>query len=496
MMVHWPAPATLTGLSDHQRAEYAKATRGMLSLLLGRPGTGKTFTLAAIILAIRNTGRSLVVGCPTGKAAVRISETLASQGITDIKATTIHRLLGVEACDGGAWRFKHNEECKLDGVDFILLDECSMIDTPLLTSLLAARPIGCRVLLVGDPGQLSPVGYGAPLRDLIAAGLPCGMLTEIFRNSGAIVRCCKEIAETHTFNPPRALNLDPDVNDNLVWIERSKPEQQIEALKGLLEKIRAKGMYNAVRNVQVVVPVNEKSPLARKTLNKLMQEWLNRDGVGCEGSPFRVDDKIVCLSNGLVPREMGYVDTETEEDESDDGIADPAALDELEGDIEGGTRDKSRLPAHYCANGEQGIVRAVEPGYTVAKLHAPARMVRVPRGQGKNGGNGNGGGSVGSGGGDNQEKTDTGCNWDLSYAISVHKAQGSQWPVVVVMVDDYYGARRLMDRHWIYTAISRPSAVCVCIGRLATARAAVKVSHLWRRKTFLRELVEGLREPK
>jgi ATP-dependent exoDNAse (exonuclease V) alpha subunit len=199
-----------------------------------------------------------------------------------------------------------------------------------------------------------------------------------------------------------------------------------------------------VWDVQVLCAVNEKSPLARRTLNKQLQDWLNPDGKRIEGQPFRVGDKAICLQNGLLPAEG------TGQDAADGN-----------GKI-------------YVANGELARVEAIQPRYTVARLSAPARLVRIPRGEGR-------------------DETDTGCSWDLGYAISGHKSQGSEWPIVIVMLDSYPGATRVCDRHWIYTAISRASQLCVLIGKPETAMAMCRRSQIWDRKTFLVEDVAALR---
>lgn len=127
----------------------------------------------------------------------------------------------------------------------------------------------------------------------------------------------------------------------------------------------------------------------------------------------------------------------------------------------------------FVANGEQARVIEVQPKYTVAETMAPQRTIRIPRGD-TNG-------------------DDTGCNWELAYALSVHKSQGSEWPVVIVMLDSYPGAVFLCDKHWLYTAISRAKEFCILIGRGGTARAMCRKSHMWDRKTFLREELESLR---
>ena len=336
-----------------------------------------------------------------------------------------------------------------------------MMDTSLAASLLAARAPGARVMLIGDVQQLSPVGHGAPLRDLIAAGLPYGELTEIRRNAGRIVRCCHGIIDKHRFEPSPKLDLAAESPENLLHVERRDPEQQIEMVKAMLEKFRigaklGERAINPVWDCQVVVPVNEKSPLARKRLNGILQGFLNPSGERIEGSPFRVGDKIVCGKNGWVP------------------VQEPR-FPHLEAGLWNQDTKDGRC---YVANGEQAAVLAVFPRYTVARLWTPNRIVRIPKGD--------------SYADDNGEAQETGCNWDLAYALSVHKSQGSQWPVVITLADSYPGARMLCDRCFWYTALSRAETLAITVGQREVIEAAIQKSHLWQRKTFLKETIQEL----
>jgi ATP-dependent exoDNAse (exonuclease V) alpha subunit len=135
----------------------------------------------------------------------------------------------------------------------------------------------------------------------------------------------------------------------------------------------------------------------------------------------------------------------------------------------------------YVANGEQARVVSVFANYTVAKLDNPNRLVRIPKGKSSEGNDGEGG-----------EKADTGCNWDLAYAISTHKSQGSEWPIVIVMIDSYPGAVRLCTKEWLYTALSRGKEMVFTIGKKTVADAMCRRHGLWLRKTFLRETIEEL----
>ncbi len=463
----WPTPESLPDLSDHQRERYAQAARGHLSILGGRPGTGKTFTLARILSQVPS-GRC-AVAAPTGKAAVRITESLQRAGVRNMRATTIHTLLGPGRDDEDNWSFEHNEEHPLADFDWIFVDEASMCDTWLTGCLLSARASGCRVMLIGDVNQLAPVGYGAPLRDLIAAGLPYGELTEVQRNSGRIVRACGEIIDHHRFTPSPKLDLAAESPENLLHVERADPERQIEVVTATLEMFRrgktltvrvddamAEKRIDPVWDCQVVVPVNEKSPLARKRLNVILQEFLNPGGERIKGSTFRVGDKIVNGKNGWLPADNTFSRIP-------------------EGDCWNQAQKDGKV---YVANGEQAKVFAVFDRYTVARLWLPDRIIRIPKGKSYENEDG--------------ESEDSGCSWELAYALSVHKSQGSQWPVVITLADAYPGARMLCDRCWIYTALSRAETLAVTIGQRDVIDGMCRKSHIWNRKTFLVESIKEL----
>ena len=302
----WPDAARLPDLSEHQREQYARAAHGSLSILGGRPGTGKTYTLARL-LAMVPKGRC-AVAAPTGKAAVRITESLARAGVANVRATTIHSLLKVTSDGGGdGWEFEYNESNPLP-LDWIFVDEVSMCSTSLTAHLLAARMPGCKVMLIGDVNQLAPVEHGAPLRDMIAAGLPTGTLIQIQRNSGRIVKACHAIIDRKTFEPSERLDLEAESPENLLHVERKDPEQQIETLKGMLEKFRggakvAGRPVDPVWDTQIIVPVNDKSPLARSKLNTILQGFLNPAGEQHAGQRLRVNDKIVNGKNSWMPAE-------------------------------------------------------------------------------------------------------------------------------------------------------------------------------------------------
>jgi len=457
-LVLWPSVETLN-VSDHQRAALRSALRGFVCNLAGSPGTGKTHCTAELIkLIMERVGLSHIAACaPSGKAAVRMTEALDRCGIP-LRATTIHSLLVVESAENG-WTFGHDERRPLPH-KFIFADESSMDDVALYGSLLAARGRGAHVLFVGDINQLSPVGHGAPQRDSISAGIPTGTLTEIRRNSGRIVRACAEIRDHRRF--ACSPKIDLEAGENLGLITRTTADEQIDALQATIDRFAKGDKYDPVWDVQVVCAVNKaSSPLNRKLLNRKLQDQLNPHGKSVAGNPFRVGDKVICLKNGSY-RPVVQPVNET-----------------------GGKSDVK----HYVANGEQGEVLTCDASRFVVRLQNPDREVIVLRST-KNSD-------------DDQEARDpndesaeesagTGCDWDLGYAISVHKSQGSEWPVVIIMLDESGAAKMVCTRNWLYTAISRAKVLGLLIGMDKTALEMCRRDGL-RRKTFLAEMIrDGL----
>jgi len=94
---------------------------------------------------------------------------------------------------------------------------------------------------------------------------------------------------------------------------------------------------------------------------------------------------------------------------------------------------------------------------------------------------------------DNDESTGSGCAWELGYAISGHKSQGSEWPIVIVMIDDYNGAKMVQSKQWLYTSISRAKKICLIIGQQKTANQCCSRDALFQRKTFLKKRILDLR---
>lgn len=438
----WPEVSELE-LSPHQKSELSKLLVGRVSILGGSPGTGKTYSVAQLVKLLLASGRvglgDIAVAAPTGKAAVRVTENLNANRIP-LRARTCHSLLGAGIDkETGQFGFHYNASNQFD-YKVVIFDEESMKDMALMLAVFRARPHGCHFLLVGDINQLPPVGAGAPLRDMISAGVPSGCLTEIQRNSGGIVEACRDIREGKPWT----------AGDNLHIHDCGTPEASLEKIEELLDRCMLSGL-DPVWDVQVACAVNLQSPLSRWVLNRHLQPILNQNPP-VAGCPFRLGDKIICTANGYYPL--------TNPDFA--GGLDPSLVD-----------DDGRV---YVANGEMAKVLEIEPKRLIAELYNPSREIVIPRGKSE------------EPAGDDAEAA-SGCNFDLAYAITAHRSQGSEWPAYIPVLDEYAGARQVCDKAWLYTQISRAKDVCHLVGRKHVADAMCKRDNLSKRKTFLRERI-------
>jgi exodeoxyribonuclease V alpha subunit len=427
-------------VSQHQlnQINYLTAAEGCIRILGGGPGTGKTYTLARLVAIWMDIvgPREIALAAPTGKAAVRITESMAAAGIR-LRAKTWHSLL--EYGPGGFARDEHNPL----PYRIVIGDEQSMQDTDMAYYAFRARAAGCLFFLVGDVNQLPPVGHGAPLRDMIQAGVPHAILTEVRRNSGEIAEQCRVMREESK------INLSSQ-DGNLKFIEAMNPRSQIGRMLAVLEDHN-----NDASKCQVLVPTNKSGDLGRKSLNLILQNKLNSSRP-ISGSPFRQNDKVVCLKNGWLGAE----------DYAEEAITQKGQV--------------------YVANGEIGQIVECEPRRMLIELQDPWRVVRVFRNNTTKDDTPDDDDAVIK----PEDQPDTGCKWDLAYALSVHKMQGSEAPIVIVMLDESGGARRVCSREWLYTAISRAKEQCYVIGKENLAHDMVRRSKINDRKTFLAEQIQ------
>lgn len=173
-------------LSEEQIESIIGIVGKPFSILTGGPGCGKTTSTKVLVALLRAMKMKIILAAPTGRAAQRMSEVIG------LEAKTIHRLLEWAPNENG---FKRNEQFPLEA-DFIIIDECSMLDISLTASLLKAIQITTQILFIGDPDQLPSVGAGNVLYDLICSKtIALYKLTKVFRQAEAssIIRFAHKI---------------------------------------------------------------------------------------------------------------------------------------------------------------------------------------------------------------------------------------------------------------------------------------------------------------
>ncbi len=273
-------------LSPDQREAVRMALTSKVTVLTGGPGTGKTETTRTIIRALDALNLRCALCAPTGRAAKRLSEA------TGRSAKTIHRLLEYNPERG----FARDEDDPLS-VDYLIVDEASMLDLKLTDHLLRALKPTTQVLFVGDVDQLSSVGAGDVLRDIIASGRAAvARLNTIFRqatNSGIVVNA-------HRINRGQF----PVLNefDDFYFFSQQDPRQAAELLVDVVGRRIPKkfGLY-AIDDVQVLTPMY-RGACGVNNLNALLQEALNPAKPGKAEQKlgdcvFRVGDKVMQVRN-------------------------------------------------------------------------------------------------------------------------------------------------------------------------------------------------------
>ena len=277
-------------LAPSQRSAISLALATKVLVVTGGPGVGKTTLVNSILRILRAKSVAVALCAPTGRAAKRLAES------TGLPAKTIHRLLEVDPRSGG---FKRGEANPLE-CDLLVMDEASMVDVPLMASLMRATPPRSALLLVGDADQLPSVGPGQVLAEIIASGaVPVARLTEIFRQAAQ----SRIVINAHRINRGQMPEPDApaDESSDFYFVEAPDPD---DAAGKIVEIVRSRiprrfGL-DPIRDVQVLCPMN-RGRLGARSLNLALQAVLNGDEtkptVVRFGWPFRVGDKIMQIVN-------------------------------------------------------------------------------------------------------------------------------------------------------------------------------------------------------
>lgn len=282
-------------MTEQQTKAVSMVFENRFSILTGKPGTGKTTTVKAIIDRAEDLGLVILQAAPTGKAAKRMIES------TGRYASTIHSALGA-TMENGEFIFTINEDSPWN-VDLIIIDEASMVTTDLFYHVMnGIDPERTRLLLVGDTGQLPSVGAGAVLRDLIDSGLiPHVELDIIHRNSGKIVEACAAIHAGKAFSKASRIDLDAENKVNLVHIDCPDPEKILKAIETVVTERMVDRGFNPVWDVQVISPVNTRGALSCESINQVLRAKLNAQVQGMmdggAAGKFLPGDKVINTKN-------------------------------------------------------------------------------------------------------------------------------------------------------------------------------------------------------
>jgi exodeoxyribonuclease V alpha subunit len=439
----------LEELADDQVEALNLAMNNNVCIITGAPGTGKTFTIARIMAALRNAGCQIKLAAPTGKAAKQME--LALSSTIGLPARTIHSLLEPEVDDDGEFRFSRNKYNPIE-CNVLVVDEASMIDIRLMRSLMAATPRPCRLIIVGDRYQLPSVGPGAVLRDLIKAGVPFCELSKIKRNAGLIVKACHSIKDGKS--PKPASRLDLDAGDNWRHVQCQTTQQIRGVIEQLIgEKLKERGI-DPVWQAQIISPINDKGSLSCYALNGMVKALVN-PGYNESRLGFSVGDKVVRCRNGQVKSTTEMTICPKCQGSQDPDEPCPTCNDTGKVKAEG---NSTRI-----VNGDIGVVKDIDKRHVVVDFLFPDRSVMIPRQ-------------------DHQLK--------LAYCMTCHKMQGSEIDVVILPITRTLMKIPMVNREWIYTAMSRPKVFMISVGQIEGIAEAIRKVGITQRRTALVEKIQ------
>ena len=410
--------------SEEQRQAVREAAASGLLLVTGGPGTGKTTILRGILSLLGQMQLRCLLAAPTGRAAKRLTE------VTGEDASTIHRLLeaGIDP-NTGNMVFARDEDNPLKA-DAVVVDEMSMVDVQLLCALLRAIPQGKRLILVGDPDQLPPVGPGFPFRDMLRSEvLPTVRLTEIFRQAQKSLI----VMNAHRVNRGEMPDLKT-VNSDFFFMRRTSEEAVAQLIRDLCTTRLPKNMGIPPEQIQVLCPTR-KGGVGTVNLNRLLQAALNpptpeKKERSFGDFLFREGDRVMQIKNNY--------------------------------DIVWKSCDGTTAGTGIF-NGDVGVIREIDPGAETMTLVFDDRETVY----------------------DFTQLNEL----EPAYAMTVHKSQGSEYRAVILTA--WNGSPYLLNRSILYTAITRARELLIVVGREETVAAMVNNAAKNRRYTGLKLRLQG-----
>ena len=423
--------------ATQQREAIYTAMTTPAMILTGGPGTGKTTTVVGMIRLFEAEGRRITLTAPTGRAAKRLSET------TGREAKTIHRLLEFSPQNNG---FKRNRQNPLD-TDVVIVDETSMVDLVLMNRLMQAIRPTTTVILIGDTDQLPSVGAGNVLRELIDSDkIPVIQLTKIFRQAQESMI----VTNAHRINKGDFPELTGDTDRNFFFMEEEDPEVIVELVCSLIaDRLPQHYDYHPIDDIQLLCPMR-RGMLGTESFNKRLQEVLNPEYI------------TPAVSHPLEKSRFGVIGNRN----SLRHRQGPQSADRSR--TAGGFRigDKvMQIRNNYdydVFNGDIGRVLEIEHLDKKVYIQFPDKQVAY-------------------------DTADLG-ELVLAYATTIHKAQGSEYPAVVIPLHTQHYL--MLQRNLLYTGITRAKECVVIVGTRRALGICIRNNQVMQRNSYLAERLQ------
>ena len=396
-------------LSEKQKKAVLSINKNNVTIITGGPGTGKTTIIKTIIDLYEERKKKVILAAPTGRAAKKMTEA------TGKEASTLHRLLGIGKLDDDGIYTRHSGyKGEPIDADVIVVDELSMVDMFVMDYLLNCIYQGTKLILVGDVDQLASVGPGSVLKDLINSEvINTVKLDKIFRQAAK----SKIILNAHRVNNGLPFikkgdeDLEEDTMDDFFFIKESKKKKMLQEVISLSTgRLENYGNYDFFKNIQVLTPT-KKGTLGTRELNKALQAVLNPELNKQQEKKigniiYRVGDRVMQIKNNY---DMTWEKNNSDKTEIGTGVF----------------------------NGEIGTIIEIDEKDRIIKIQFDDEKVAWY---------------------DYGELDQI----EHSYAITIHKAQGSEFDVVIMLAPQ--SAPMLLTRNLLYTGITRAKKLLIIIG--------------------------------